>query len=56
MYRAIMRNDFAAASLHADTALAADDQLALAYLAKMIEAAWITSKRRGLPRRLRRCH
>ena len=42
MYRAIMRNDFAQASLHADTALAADDQLALAYLAKMIEAAWIT--------------
>ena len=42
MYRAIMRNDFAKASLHADSALAADDQLALAYLAKMIEAAWIT--------------
>ena len=42
MYRAIMRNDFATASLHADSALAADDQLALAYLAKMIEAAWIT--------------
>ncbi len=42
MYRAIMRNDFAEASLHADSALAADDQLALAYLAKMIEAAWIT--------------
>ena len=42
MYTAIMRNDFVEASLHADTALAADDQLALAYLAKMIEAAWIT--------------
>ena len=42
MYRSIMRGDFVEASLHADTALAADDQLAMAYFAKMIEASWIT--------------
>ena len=40
MYRAIMRNDFAKASLHADSALAAEPARPR-LPRKMIEAAWI---------------
>ncbi len=41
MYNSLMRNDFVTASAHADTVLQEDASLALAYVAKMMEAGWV---------------
>jgi tetratricopeptide (TPR) repeat protein len=40
-YKSMMRNDFNAAGLHADSALVDDPSLAMAYLGKMMKAGWV---------------
>jgi tetratricopeptide (TPR) repeat protein len=41
MYNSLMRNDFLEASAHADTVLQEDASLALAYVAKILDAGWV---------------